>query len=97
MKQEGVQFVDVRRAAEYAGTHAAGSTNLTLSDLGDLTDDLDRSKPTYVICQGGYRSSAATSILERAGFTELYNVAGGTSAWIDAGLETEREASACAA
>jgi rhodanese-related sulfurtransferase len=37
-----------------------------------------------------------TSILENAGFTKVYNVTGGTQAWIDAGFETEVSASACA-
>lgn len=51
---------------------------------------LDRSRPTYVICQGGYRSSAAASILEQKGFEQIYNISGGTAAWMKAELETER-------
>jgi rhodanese-related sulfurtransferase len=50
---------------------------------------LDPSKPTAVICAGGYRSSAATSILESQGFSNLLNVTGGTSAWINAGYPVE--------
>jgi len=42
-----------------------------------------------VICAGGYRSSAATSILQQVGFTNLLNVTGGTTAWINAGYEVE--------
>lgn len=91
-----LQFVDVRRAGEYENGHAPRAANLTLSDLHKLTDRLDKSTPTYVICQGGYRSSAAASILEQAGFRKIYNVTGGTGAWIKAGLETEQEAQACA-
>ena len=91
-----LQFVDVRREGEYVNGHAPRTINLTLSDLHKLTDKLDKSTQTFVICQGGYRSSAATSILERAGFGKIYNVTGGTGAWIKAGLETEKEASACA-
>ena len=82
-----VQFIDVRRAGEYESGHAPNAVNLTLSDLNKLTDNLDSSRPTYVICQGGYRSSAGASILERKGFKELYNISGGTAAWIKAGLE----------
>ncbi len=84
-----LQFVDVRREAEYLSGHARNAKNLTLSELRDITADLDKEMPTYVICQGGYRSSAGTSILEKIGFTDLHNVSGGTGAWIDAGLETE--------
>jgi hydroxyacylglutathione hydrolase len=46
-------------------------------------------RPTAVICQSGYRSSAASSILEKHGFTEIYNVVGGTLAWINAGFAVE--------
>lgn len=83
------QFIDVRRAGEHTAGHAPGTVNLPLSSLSRELDKLDPELPTYVICQGGYRSSIATSILENAGFGELYNVTGGTKAWIDAGLETE--------
>jgi len=54
---------------------------------------LDPTKPTAVICAGGYRSSAATSILQQHGFSNLLNVAGGTSAWIAAGFPVEVPAS----
>lgn len=81
-----LQLVDVRRAGEYRGGCAAGAVNLPLHELPERVADLDRSRPTAVICGGGYRSSIATSLLERAGFTELYNVTGGTAAWRAAGL-----------
>ncbi|MGH9902945.1 MAG: rhodanese-like domain-containing protein [Pyrinomonadaceae bacterium] len=38
------------------------------------------------MCAGGYRSSAATSILAKRGFHQLSNVTGGTSAWVAAGF-----------
>ncbi len=84
-----LQFVDVRRAGEYETGHAPNADNLTLSDLENLSSNLDASRPTYVICQGGYRSSAGTSILEKKGFSEIYNISGGTGAWIKAGFETQ--------
>jgi hydroxyacylglutathione hydrolase len=42
-----------------------------------------------VVCQTGYRSSAACSLLLRAGFADVSNVAGGTAAWLAAGLPAE--------
>ncbi|HEY8560993.1 MAG TPA: rhodanese-like domain-containing protein [Pyrinomonadaceae bacterium] len=92
--EKNLQLVDVRRAGEYAGGHAAGARNIPLDKLSKQFDKLDPSAPTYVICQGGYRSSAGTSLLERAGFSQIYNVTGGTAAWIGEGLELEREATA---
>ena len=95
-KDAGVQFVDVRRTAEHAAGHAPNTINLPLDSLSREIDKLSPEKPTYVICQSGYRSSLGTSILENAGFKKVYNVTGGTAAWIAAGLDTEASATACA-
>lgn len=92
-----LQFVDVRRAAEYAGGHAIRARNIPLDKLSREFDQLDPATPTYVICQSGYRSSVATSILENAGFKTVYNVTGGTKAWMDAELPSEQEVTACQA
>jgi len=43
-----------------------------------------------VICGGGYRSTVAASVLERAGFENVVNVTGGMSAWRAAGLPVTR-------
>lgn len=91
-----VQFVDVRRPGEHASGHARNAMNLPLDILAKEVGRLDPARPTYVLCQGGYRSSLATSILENAGFREIYNITGGTKAWMEAGLETEVSATACA-
>ena len=91
------QLVDVRQPGEYGAAHAVGAINLPLNTLSTSIDRLDPQKPTYVICQSGYRSSLATSLLENAGFESLYNVAGGTTGWIEAGLTTEQEALTCSA
>ncbi len=93
---DGIQFVDVRRPAEHTNGHAVQTINLPLDTLSREIDKLNPEKPTYVICQSGYRSSIGTSILENAGIKEIYNVAGGTTAWIDAGFKTEVSATVCA-
>jgi len=86
-----LQVIDVRRPAEYdsghvprAGTAPLAAFRKTLAGL-----NLDPVKPTAIICAGGYRSSAATSILRQNGFTNLFNVTGGTTAWIKAGYEVK--------
>ena len=89
-----LQLIDVRRPAEYDNGHAPGATTAPLAKLRELLPDLnlEPEKPTAIICAGGYRSSAATSIVQQAGFTNVMNVVGGTSAWIDAGYELEMPA-----
>ena len=91
-----IQFVDVRRVAEHSNGHAPNTINIPLDALPNDVDKLNPEKPTYVICQSGYRSSLGTSILENAGFKEIYNVSGGTNAWMEAGYDTEVSATACA-
>ncbi len=91
-----LQLVDVRRPAEHDAGHAHRSRNIPLDKLASEIDQLDPAVPSYVICQGGYRSSIGCGILENAGFKKVFNVTGGTAAWIEAGLETEVSAAACA-
>lgn len=90
-RESELQVIDVRRPAEYASGHAPGAITAPLPQLQkELSKlQLDPAKQTAVICAGGYRSSAATSLLEREGFANLLNVTGGTSAWINAGLPVE--------
>ncbi len=87
---EHLQFVDVRRAAEHIAGHAVRTCNIPLDKLATEFEKLDPIAPTYVICQGGYRSSIGTSILENAGFQKLYNVTGGTAAWVEKAFPTEQ-------
>jgi glyoxylase-like metal-dependent hydrolase (beta-lactamase superfamily II)/rhodanese-related sulfurtransferase len=84
-----LQVVDVRRPAEYQSGHVRGAINVPLDRLERDVAQLDRTRPTAVLCAGGYRSSAATSLLRRHGFETLFNVVGGSSAWLAAGFETE--------
>ena len=93
----GLQVVDVRRQGEYAAGHVPGARHVPLDRLEREAALLDATRPTAAICAGGYRSSAATSLLENHGFADLVNVVGGTSAWIAAGHEVEKEgADGCA-
>jgi hydroxyacylglutathione hydrolase len=88
-----LQLIDVRRVSEFRNGRASGAVNLPLHELMDLAAELDPARPAALICGSGYRSSIGTSILERLGFVELFNVAGGTNAWIAAGLPTDSDGS----
>lgn len=84
-EQGDLQIVDVRRPTEYVTGHIPGAVNAELAHLEEKAAELDPSRQTVVACAGGYRSSAAASILERRGFRNLLNVVGGTGAWISGG------------
>ena len=90
-EQPQLQIVDVRRAPEYASGHVPRAIHAPLFGLEQSLTSLalDPKQPTAVICAGGYRSSAASSMLQQHGFSNLRNVTGGTSAWIAAGYPVE--------
>lgn len=90
LKNKDAQFIDVRTIGEYKSGHAKKAVNFPLDKLENSLSKLDKEKPVYVICQSGMRSMRGAAILESAGFTEVYNVAGGTIAWMSAGFETTR-------
>lgn len=93
-ERDSLQVLDVRRPGEYATGHVPRAVNAQLSELEKFVGNFDPARETAVICAGGYRSSAATSILEQKGFRTLFNVTGGTSAWIAAGFSVEEEKAA---
>ena len=85
-----VQFIDVRTPGEYTGGRAPKASNFPLDALEKDLSKLDKNKPVYVICQTGKRSQKGSEILQKAGFRDIYNIKGGTSAWESAGFPMER-------
>ncbi|MCQ4625555.1 rhodanese-like domain-containing protein [Corynebacterium sp. CCUG 69979] len=83
------QLIDVREPDEFADTHAAGTVNLPLSNFAVLAQQIDTTEPVYVICRSGGRSVEASQYLEEILGADVYNVLGGTQAWVNAGLPTE--------
>jgi rhodanese-related sulfurtransferase len=77
-------LVDVREPGEYQAGHLEGALNIPLGQLPARMDELPRDRIMFVHCKGGYRSSAATSLLLRAGFRDVANVTGGYDAWLTA-------------
>jgi glyoxylase-like metal-dependent hydrolase (beta-lactamase superfamily II)/rhodanese-related sulfurtransferase len=87
-----LQLIDVRRPTEYNSGHAPRAITAPLAKFRETLASLNLNgeKPIAIICAGGYRSSAATSIAQQFGFNDLLNVTGGTTAWIKAGYEVEQ-------
>ena len=71
-----VTLLDARTVGEYQRGHIDGFLNIPVDDLRERLNELDRSKPIYVICQSGLRSYIASRILEGNGFA-AYNFSGG--------------------
>ncbi len=78
---EPMLVLDVREPAERAAGFIEGSVSIPLPQLRDRLAELPRDRMLFVHCKGGYRSSAAASLLRRSGFAQAVNVTGGYDAW----------------
>jgi hydroxyacylglutathione hydrolase len=89
--RNGPQVLDVRTDSEWRDGHLPGALHIMGGYLMERAGEVPRDRPVVVACGSGYRSTIAASVLERAGFTNITNLAGGMKAVNDAGLETARE------
>lgn len=78
-----VQVVDVREAAEWTDAlgHIAGARLLPLAELAARQAELGREQPVVLVCRSGTRSAQACLLLQRAGFRDVANLAGGMLRW----------------
>lgn len=74
--RHGAYLVDVRTPAEFDKGHVKGSVNIPLKTLGSQLSKLKGKERIVVFCQSGIRSSQAKTLLEKNGFTNVFN--GGT-------------------
>ena len=85
-QDSGIPLIDVRTPAEYGSMHANGAVNQPMESLNLEKIPFAKEHEIHVICQSGGRSMKVSQKLETAGFTNIVNVEGGTSAWHAAGL-----------
>jgi rhodanese-related sulfurtransferase len=79
-------LLDVRGSSEYKQKRIPGSVHVPLNHLVERLGDIPEGRPVLVHCAGGYRSSIAASLLQRAGRQDVSEMAGGITAWETAGL-----------
>jgi hydroxyacylglutathione hydrolase len=93
-QEDPPRVLDVRTRGEWDAGHIAGARHVMAGELQDRLDELPgRDQPIAVVCGGGYRSTVAASVLQRAGWEEVSNVTGGMGAWRRAGLPVARDGS----
>ena len=83
-----IEVVDVREPEEFNGPlgHIPGAHLVPLKMLADQAKALPRDRPLVTVCRAGGRSAQATTILQRAGFAAVANLAGGMLRWRAQGL-----------
>jgi glyoxylase-like metal-dependent hydrolase (beta-lactamase superfamily II)/rhodanese-related sulfurtransferase len=83
-----ITLIDVRASSEFEVSHIEGAINIPAPDLRSRHNEIDSSYPALLMCSSGQRSSLAASILERHGFENLKNAAGGYTGYAAAGYTT---------
>lgn len=88
---DAVSVLDVRETSEWDDGHIASARYMNFKILREKLADLPfaATDPVAIVCATGMRSSIAGSILQMNGYSNVYNVAGGMTAWKAAGLPTE--------
>ncbi len=82
-----VFILDVRTREEYNESHIRGSTLIPVQELDIRFKELPRDKKILVYCRTGSRSVTASEILDKYGFTQIYNMKSGITGWKNAGYE----------
>ena len=86
-REPRLQVVDVRTDDEWRRGHICGATHMMGGDVPERAPELARAgAPLALVCQTGYRSTVAASVLARAGLPDVRSVTGGMNAWQRAGL-----------
>jgi rhodanese-related sulfurtransferase len=88
MNREDALVIDVREASEWSAGHIPNSRHIPLSQLPKRIHEIEKFKARTLIvnCQSGSRSASACGALKKSGFEKVHNLAGGISAWREAGL-----------
>lgn len=90
IEERRVRVLDVRDEYEWNEKHIPGATHRFVGYLEESPPPFPRESEIVVHCSVGHRSGLAVSILRRLGFTRLYNLLGGITAWESLGLPLER-------
>ena len=90
--QPNIQVLDVRTAGEYQSGHIQKSFLADWNNQEQFMSRikyLEKTKPVYVYCLSGGRSSAAAKWMRANGFATVYELQGGIKAWKMASLPLE--------
>lgn len=86
-------LLDVREPMELMTTGAIeGVQNISVRQLKNRTNELPKDKSAQIIsiCASGGRSTEAAHMLQQLGYTNVLNLTGGTTGWIQNGFPVVR-------
>lgn len=92
MDVDHVVLVDVREPFEYEKGHVPGTRLIPVGSVFNRREELPKERKILFVCAVGMRSALAAEMAAAGGFDpeNLYNLEGGTDAWVKAGLPLEQ-------
>jgi len=90
MMSNGAEVIDVRNPDEYQSGHVPGATLIPVNSVFARREELPKDKDLIFVCAVGQRSALASEMAAAAGLTRIFNLEGGTDAWIKAGMPAEK-------
>lgn len=85
-----VRLIDVREPSEYNEGHLPGVQLIPINTLLARPQHYLKEDNILFVCQLGSRSALACEMAAAMGLEHIYNLEGGTVAWIKAGLPIEK-------
>nr|WP_255419059.1 rhodanese-like domain-containing protein [Methanohalophilus sp. RSK] len=82
---EDIFLLDVRTQSEFDEGHIKYANLIGVTQLPSRLDEVPNNETILVYCKSGGRSASASSTLVGAGYTDVYNMEGGITAWKAAG------------
>jgi len=92
MLQDGAHVIDVRDPHEYASGHVPKAPLIPVNTVFARREELPEDGKIIFVCAVGQRSALACEMAAAAGIAadRLYNLQGGTDAWVKAGEPLEK-------
>jgi len=87
---DSVAVIDVREPHEYDAGHVPNAKLIPVATVYARRDELPRDRDVIFVCAVGQRSALACEMAAAVGLTRLYNLEGGTDAWIKAGQPVDK-------
>lgn len=90
MMSAGAAVIDVRNPDEYQSGHVPGATLIPVNTVFARREELPKDQDVIFVCAIGQRSALAAEMAAAAGLTRIFNLEGGTDAWIKSGMPAEK-------
>lgn len=84
MTEEGMVLIDVRTEDEFEEGHLEGAIQhdyYETESFKAFLAGLDKSKTYMIYCRSGGRSGTTLDMMAQMGFSKVYNLDGGITAW----------------